>query len=98
MEHETELDPKICYTDTHGYTEVVMATAVLLGYELPPRIKDIKDQSLYKIDRQQRTGEHFVDVHIQRIGQVHVCQFVGEGQKLSKRECVAQLKLRYEIA
>jgi TnpA family transposase len=54
MEHETELDPKICYTDTHGYTEVVIATAALLGYELAPRIKDIKDQTLYKIDRQQR--------------------------------------------
>jgi hypothetical protein len=27
----TELDPRTCYTDTHGYTEVVMATAALLG-------------------------------------------------------------------
>ena len=54
MEHDTELDPRVCYTDTHGYTEVVMATAALLGYELAPRIKDIKDQTLYKIDRQQR--------------------------------------------
>ena len=53
MEHDTELDPRVCYTDTHGYTEVVMATAALLGYELAPRIKDIKDQTLYKIDRQQ---------------------------------------------
>ena len=53
MQHDTELDPKICYTDTHGYTEVVMATAALLGYELAPRIKDIKDQTLYKMDRQQ---------------------------------------------
>lgn len=53
MEHDTELDPKVCYTDTHGYTEVVMATAALLGFELAPRIKDIKDQTLYKIDRQQ---------------------------------------------
>jgi len=53
MQHDTELDPKVCYTDTHGYTEVVMATAVLLGYELAPRIKDIKDQTLYKVDRQQ---------------------------------------------
>jgi TnpA family transposase len=52
MQHDTELDPKICYTDTHGYTEVVMAAA-LLGYELAPRIKDIKDQTLYKMDRQQ---------------------------------------------
>jgi TnpA family transposase len=30
-----------------------MATAALLGYELAPRIKDIKDQTLYKMDRQQ---------------------------------------------
>ncbi len=54
MEHDTELDPKVCYTDTHGYTEVVMATAALLGYELAPRIKDIKDQTLYKMDREQQ--------------------------------------------
>ena len=53
MEHDTELDPKVCFVDTHGYTEVVMATAALLGYELAPRIRDIKDQTLYKIDRQQ---------------------------------------------
>ena len=50
MEHNTELDTTVCYTDTHGYTEVVMATAALLGYELAPRIKD---QTLYKMDRQQ---------------------------------------------
>ena len=25
MQHDTELDPRICYTDTHGFTEVVMA-------------------------------------------------------------------------
>ena len=54
LEHDTELDPKVCYTDTQGYTEVVMATAALLGFELAPRIKDIKDQTLYKMDRQQR--------------------------------------------
>jgi TnpA family transposase len=30
-----------------------MATAALLGFELAPRIKDIKDQTLYKIDRSQ---------------------------------------------
>jgi TnpA family transposase len=54
LEHDTELDPKICYTDTHGYTEVVMATAALLGFELAPRIRDIKDQTLYKMDRSER--------------------------------------------
>jgi TnpA family transposase len=53
MEHGTELDTIVCYTDTHCYTEVVMATAALLGYELAPRIKDIKDRTHYKMDRQQ---------------------------------------------
>ena len=37
----------------HGYTEVVMAVAALLGFDLAPRTKDIKDQTLYKMDRQQ---------------------------------------------
>jgi TnpA family transposase len=54
MEHDTELDPQVCYTDTHGYTEVVMATASLLGFDLAPRIRDVKDQTLYKIDRTQK--------------------------------------------
>jgi TnpA family transposase len=54
LEHDTELDPKICYTDTHGYTEVVMATAALLGFELAPRIRGIKNQTLYKMDRSER--------------------------------------------
>jgi TnpA family transposase len=31
LEHDTELDPRICYTDTHGFTEVVMATAAFVG-------------------------------------------------------------------
>jgi len=48
IEHDTELDPKTCFTNTHGYTEVVMATAAMLGFELAPRIRDIKDQTLYK--------------------------------------------------
>jgi len=31
LEHDIELDPRICYTDTHGFTEVTMATAALLA-------------------------------------------------------------------
>jgi TnpA family transposase len=55
MEHDTELDTTVCYTDTHGYTEVVMATAAPLGYELAPRFKD---QTLYKMDPQH----HYVNL------------------------------------
>lgn len=51
MEHDTELDPQVCFTDTHGYTEVVMAAAHLLGFELAPRIRDVKDQTLYRFTR-----------------------------------------------
>jgi TnpA family transposase len=51
LEHDTELDPKVCYTDTHGATEVIMATGALLGFELAPRLKDIKDQTLYRWDK-----------------------------------------------
>jgi TnpA family transposase len=54
VEHDTELDPRSCYTDSHGFTEVVMATGALLGFSIEPRIADIKDQTLYKIDRTQR--------------------------------------------
>jgi TnpA family transposase len=28
LEHDPELNPRTSYTDTHGYTEVVMATAI----------------------------------------------------------------------
>jgi Tn3 transposase DDE domain len=38
MEHETELDPRTVDTDTHGYIEVVMATAGDLGESRAPRI------------------------------------------------------------
>lgn len=51
LEHGTELDPKVCFTDTHGYTETVLAAASLLGFQLAPRIKDIKDKTLYHFER-----------------------------------------------
>src|SRR5260370_4150250 len=50
LEHETELDPRTVYTHTHGYTEVVMATAALLGKSLAPRIAHMHEQTLYKLD------------------------------------------------
>ena len=52
VEHDTELDPRVLHTDTHGSSEVVMAAAYLLGYSLEPRIADLGDQTLYKIDRE----------------------------------------------
>ena len=66
MEHDTELDTTVCCTDTHGYTEVVMATAALLGYELAPRIKDVKDQTLYKMDGQDPILSETIKPHVIR--------------------------------
>jgi TnpA family transposase len=43
-------------TDTHGYTEIVFALCYLLGYYFMPRIRDLKDQQLYKIDRNINHG------------------------------------------
>jgi TnpA family transposase len=45
-----------------------MATAALLGYELAPRIEDTKDQTLYKMDRQQ----HHANLDPILSGQPHV--------------------------
>jgi TnpA family transposase len=43
-------------TDTHGYTEIVFALCYLLGYYFMPRIKDLKDQQLYRVDRKSNHG------------------------------------------
>jgi TnpA family transposase len=51
LEHGTELEPTICFTDTHGYTETVLGAAPLLGYQMAPRIRDIKDKTLYRFER-----------------------------------------------
>ena len=51
LAHGTEMEPTICFTDTHGYTETVLAAASMLGYQMAPRIKDIKDKTLYRFER-----------------------------------------------
>ena len=51
LAHGTEMEPTICFTDTHGYTETVLAAASLLGFQLAPRIRDIKDKTLYRFER-----------------------------------------------
>jgi TnpA family transposase len=43
-------------TDTHGYTEIVFALCYLLGYYFMPTIRDLKDQPLYKVDRNVNHG------------------------------------------
>ena len=56
LENNTVLRPKEHYTDTHGYTEQLFGLCYLLGYLFMPRIKDLKDQQLYKLDRTTQYG------------------------------------------
>lgn len=56
LENNTVLQIKAHTTDTHGYTEIIFALCHLLGYDFMPRIRDLKDQQLYKLDRQHDYG------------------------------------------
>lgn len=66
LENNTILEIKEHTTDTEGYTEHIFALCFLLGYQFMPRIKDLKDQQLYKINRDSDYGQLNVllDKHI----------------------------------
>jgi TnpA family transposase len=51
LENETVLRPREHMTDTHGYTEQLFGLCHLLGYAFMPRLADLKDQQLYRLDR-----------------------------------------------
>lgn len=48
--NESDLDIEEHYTDSHGYTEINFAAFAMLGKTFSPRIRDIKEQRIYKID------------------------------------------------
>jgi TnpA family transposase len=51
LENNTILHIREQTTDTHGYTEIVFALWHLLGFYFMPRIRALKDQQLYRVDR-----------------------------------------------
>jgi TnpA family transposase len=51
LENNTILQIREHTTDTHGFTENIFALCHLLGFYFMPRIRDLKDQQLYRIDR-----------------------------------------------
>lgn len=51
LDNETELALLEHTTDTAGYTEIIFALFDLLGLQFAPRIRDLGDQRLYRIDR-----------------------------------------------
>ena len=54
LDNETELPLLEHTTDTAGYTEVVFALFDLLGLRFSPRIRDLGDQRLFRVERQKR--------------------------------------------
>ena len=58
LENNTILEIKEHTTDTDGYTEHRFALCFVLGYQFMPRIKDLKDQQLYKINRDKSFFVH----------------------------------------
>ena len=51
LDNNTILKIRQHTTDTHGYTEIIFALCYLLGYYFMPRIRDLKDQQLYRVDK-----------------------------------------------
>jgi TnpA family transposase len=51
LENDTILRPREHYTDTHGFTEQLFGLCLLLGYSFMPRLRDLANQQLYKVDR-----------------------------------------------
>ena len=56
LENNTVLRLREHYTDTHGFTEHIFALSYLLGYSFMPRLRDLADQQLYRLDRDTSYG------------------------------------------
>ncbi len=50
LEQETSLRPTEIMTDTHGYSDVVFGLFWLLGYQFSPRLADLGEMRLWRID------------------------------------------------
>jgi TnpA family transposase len=50
LENDTILRPHEHCTDTHGFTEQLFGLCYLLGYSFMPRLRDLADQQLYRVD------------------------------------------------
>ncbi len=57
LENNTILNITEHTTDTTGFTEHIFALCYLLGFYFMPRIRDLKDQQLYKLDAKDHMGD-----------------------------------------
>lgn len=51
LEQQTSLDPREIVTDTAGYSDTVFGLFWLLGYQFSPRLADLGDARLWRMDR-----------------------------------------------
>ena len=56
LEQETELEPVELMTDTAAYSDTVFGLFWLLGYQFSPRLADLGDARLWRIDRKADYG------------------------------------------
>ncbi len=56
LEQETELEPMEFMTDTAAYSDAVFGLFWLLGYQFSPRLADLGDARLWRIDRKANYG------------------------------------------
>ena len=56
LDNETELTIVEHATDTAGYTEIVFALVRSLGMQFAPRLRDLGDQQLYRMSREQKAA------------------------------------------
>jgi len=56
LEQETELEPMEVMTDTAAYSDAVFGLFWLLGYQFSPRLADLADAKLWRIDRKADYG------------------------------------------
>jgi TnpA family transposase len=52
LRHETAMNVKKSYVDSHGQSEVGFAFCYLLGFSLLPRLKRMKSQRLYRVEKE----------------------------------------------
>ncbi len=72
----SDLEIEEHYTDTHGHTEINFAAFAMLGISFSPRIRNIKDQRLYKIDPNRDYGslKHLLSNQDRIINLNHITQ------------------------
>ena len=56
LANQTGIQPEMVSTDTAGASEIVFALAWALGYRWAPRLADLPDQRLWRIDRDAHYG------------------------------------------